>query len=216
MLKLSHLTHFAAGSGRLCFVHPNDPTKCVKTLLPHRNPCDVRKSQVEKKWIDRFRPLSKFDLNLREIDAYRRLDNAGDPRVFHHVARHFGLIETDMGTGAVVELIRNRDGSPAPTLADKIRCGEFPEQALAEFRAFLGNPGLSDWTDMQISNLVVAPSHKQTDEKLVVIDGMTYFTLRMIKNSIPYLRQQRVRRKCALFEERLTLYIKRIHNRERV
>ncbi len=211
MLRIAHLTHFAAGARRCCFVHPHDPGKCVKVLHSQFRPEVVRKTKV---WYKRYlHPLARFDISRLEFGEIQRLAKVGGQQIWRHIPRHFGFVETDLGTAAVVELIRNPDGSPAPTLADLIRRGEIPQQALDEFRRFLRTLVLPHWGDCGPDNVVFAPPQSsEMGGRLVVVDGLCCSKLRILKSHLMLLRNHRTRERarecCGNFEKHLTAYIR--------
>ena len=46
MIKLTDDLIFAEGGRRYCFVHSDDPNKCIKTLSPNGDPVKRRKEAV--------------------------------------------------------------------------------------------------------------------------------------------------------------------------
>ena len=72
------------GKERACFVHPDDPQKAIKIQI------DDTSAQTR-----------------REIRFYQKRQNRdGCP----HIPNFYGLCETNLGQGIVVELIRDQDG----------------------------------------------------------------------------------------------------------
>lgn len=107
MIELTDDLIFAEGGRRYCFVHPDDPRKCVKTLSPNGDP---QKRKKEAIWYKKLRPLSMFDDNKRELKSFQDLEKKGEV-VWEHFPRCYGIQSTNRGDGIVTDLIRNEDGS---------------------------------------------------------------------------------------------------------
>lgn len=78
------------GNERVCFIHPNDETKCIKVNQPgivHRS-----QNKIEEYYFSK----------LKQRNVH-----------FDHLAEYYGKIETDWGTGLVFERILDDDGSPS-------------------------------------------------------------------------------------------------------
>ena len=85
--------HFVAeGTDRKCFRHPQEPDLCIKVLHPER--------RAGRFW--------------REINYFTALQRRGVE--FTHVAAFHGLIDTNLGRGAVFDLVRDDDGQVARSL----------------------------------------------------------------------------------------------------
>ena len=105
-LRLSERTPFAVGGRRLCFVHPNDPSLCVK--VNRRD--DQRFGRLDKKGrLVPARLRRGIDDNRQErrsLTALRR--RLGDR--YAHFPRCHGVCDTDLGDGLVIDLLRDADG----------------------------------------------------------------------------------------------------------
>lgn len=117
MIELNDDLLFAEGGRRYCFVHPDDPNKCVKTLSENGDPIRRRK---ESKWFKRLRPLSKFDDNLRELESFHELLRHHEV-VWNHFPRCYGIQSTNRGDGIVTDLIRDKDGLVSKTVRQYIK-----------------------------------------------------------------------------------------------
>ena len=62
MINLNGITPFAEGGNRMCYVHPDNPNRCLKVIHPGL----LEKIKENKSWYKRFRSLESFDDNLRE------------------------------------------------------------------------------------------------------------------------------------------------------
>lgn len=132
MIELTDDLIFAEGGRRYCFVHPKDPSKCVKTLSPNGDPC---KRRTEAVWYKKLRPLSMFDDNYRELKSFQDLEKKGD-FVWNHFPRCYGIEATNRGDGIVTDLIRDKDGRVSKTVRQYVKTtGKTPEllAALEEF-----------------------------------------------------------------------------------
>ena len=112
MIILSDASPFAEGGNRKCFVHPGNPNRCLKVVHPGL----LEKIKKNKPWYKRARSLESFDDNLREENAYQQkaIIN-GDSNIWDHLAKWYGMKETDIGMASETELVRN-DGEIADTL----------------------------------------------------------------------------------------------------
>lgn len=156
------------GGNRLCFVHPDDHNIILKVVTPEKKPDARRKAAPLYK---KFRPLSAFDINLKELNAFERLGTKGD-KVWRHFPRCFGIVETDLGDALCQELIREEDGSISKTLGsylnEKRVTGEM-RRAVEEFLLFLLN-NMIVVRDLRTENLIVRK--KTGDLCIYMIDGI--------------------------------------------
>ncbi len=106
---LSSEVPVAAGSKRLCFVHPDDPNLMVKVSRPDATPEDLRRKATSLR--RRLLPASYLDEQRRELQAYRRLQARHGDIAWQHIPEFIGRVETDLGVGIVTRFIRNADGS---------------------------------------------------------------------------------------------------------
>lgn len=137
------------GKERTCFVHPDDPQKAIK--VPHG---DISEQ------------------SHREIKFYQKLYKRGGSD--QHIPRFYGLCETDLGTGIVVDMIRDQDGEVSRPLnwylAEGYPIEDF-EPYLDELRrSFLHNLIIFNH-DMTVGNLLFQKA-SATCARLVAIDGL--------------------------------------------
>jgi hypothetical protein len=85
--------HALVGKGlhRECFVHPEDPERCIKIVVS-----------------------GSGNENRREQGYYAELTNKGVS--WEMLPKFYGLVETNLGEGAVFDLIRDYDGRISLTL----------------------------------------------------------------------------------------------------
>ena len=68
MIKLNDIFPFAKGGNRMCFVHPDNPNRCLKVI----HPGILTKIKRSKPWYKQLRSSESFDDNLREQKAYNQ------------------------------------------------------------------------------------------------------------------------------------------------
>src|SRR5690606_34067425 len=118
MIDLTALTPFASGANRHCFVHPDDPARCLKVIRPENIEARFRRQPAFKRLLGRQR----LNDNLQEQRAYRQtaiqqLIAAGKEEIpWQHLPRLFGSRATSAGAANESELIRTAAGDIAPTL----------------------------------------------------------------------------------------------------
>jgi hypothetical protein len=82
----------AEGTDRKCFRHPTEPQYCIKVLHPER-----RRGRF-------WREISYFaSLERRKVD-------------FKHLSEYHGLIDTNLGKGAIFEMVLDDDGRVSKSL----------------------------------------------------------------------------------------------------
>ena len=127
MINLDDIKPFAEGGNRMCFVHPDNPGRCLKVVHPGL-PSKIKNS---KSWYKRFRSIESFDDNLREQKAYdQKALKKDDPYLWLHLARWYGMTETSIGNASETELIRNGD-----TIAETLETYLFREGITEEIKA---------------------------------------------------------------------------------
>ena len=127
MINLDGIKPFAEGGNRMCFVHPDNPGRCLKVVHPGQ-PSKIKNN---KSWYKRFRSIESFDDNLREQKAYdQKALKKDDPNLWLHLARWYGMTETSIGNASETELIRNGD-----TIAETLETYLFREGITEEIKA---------------------------------------------------------------------------------
>ena len=113
MINLDGVSSFAKGGNRRCYVSPINPKRCLKVL--HENLLDRLKENSA--WYKRLGKNAGLDDNLRERDAYnqRAISSPINSSVWNHLAKWYGMVETNLGPASETELILN-DGEIAETL----------------------------------------------------------------------------------------------------
>jgi len=169
------------GRERACYVHPEDPRKAIK----------ISAGKVSAQ-------------SRREIKFYRKLQKRGGV-VDEHIPNFYGLCETNLGQGIVVDLIRNYDGEISRPLnwylAQGFPIGEF-EPYLDELKqSFLQNLIIFNH-DLTIGNLLVQKS-SAIKVRLVAIDGLGDVIALDWLDYFPFLVRRKIRRRWARFIARV-------------
>lgn len=136
MIDLSQQAPIGEGGYRVVYVHPEDPSRCIKVIKDEA----VLALKAKAKWYKKLRPLSAFDDNVREVEAYQQSAMLRhDNRVWDHLPRHYGYVETTVGRGLVTDLIRS-NGEVAATLESYLKENGLTQeltQAIDELAAWL-------------------------------------------------------------------------------
>lgn len=168
-IELSGIRPIISGAYRDVYQHPLDDDFLVKV---------IRKRAIERhasraRWYDAWYGVGHFDNFLREIEQYLVLRRRGQHEL-PFIQRFTGIVDTDIGLGAVVRKVRGSDGGLAPTLAGVVRSRGMSE----ELTALIG--GLRDdvvrehivFGDISANNIVEADGGEQ-GRHLVIIDGLS-------------------------------------------
>jgi len=169
------------GKERTCFVHPDEPQKAIKISIG-----DVSKQ------------------SRREIKFYQNLQKRGDIND-PHVPRFYGVCETSLGQGIVVDLIRDLDGEISRPLnwylAEGYPIEDF-EPYLDELKqSFLQNMIIFNH-DMTVGNLLFQKI-SDTSARLVAIDGLGDVVVVDWFDVLPSLVRRKISRRWARFIARV-------------
>lgn len=174
MIDLTGRQPFASGSNRHCFVHPDDPTICLKVIIPENIERRFQRQPLMKKLLGRQR----LDDNRQELvghdqRAIRRLVERGEEaRLSQHLPGFFGVVTTTLGPANASELIRQANGFPAPTLEACLQRegrSQALEAAITRFSDWLWGTGILT-RNLLPHNLVVTDRSGQPE--LFLVDGL--------------------------------------------
>ena len=201
MINLDGVSSFAKGGNRRCYVSPINPKRCLKVL--HENLLD--KLKENSAWYRRLGKNAGLDDNLRERDAYnqRAISSPINSSVWNHLAKWYGMVETNLGSASETELILN-DGEIAETLETYLfREGLTPEiqEALKTFETWL-RTHLVLTKNIIPHNVVIKKENSSLI--LVIIDGLG------CKSFIPLPKYSRFFARIYV-ERRIKLLWSRIH-----
>lgn len=169
-LKLSDKEAFGLGGRRLCYVHPDDASKCIKVLRTD----EKRTVRISKRRIIPARFRRVYDNNADEQMELESLERRiGRTEMSRHFPASYGMTETDLGPGLVLDLVRDADGGISRNIRELITNG----QALSTLRpAFdqLGNFLLKHRVvTRQLLDHNIAASHVEAGHwRFVIIDGL--------------------------------------------
>lgn len=111
-LVLSGTEPFARGGKRHCYVHPADPSLCVKVAAR----ADDERCHAEQR---------------TDIEDYRTLTKCWPEAVFDRIPAITGVVGTDLGPGIVMPLYRDGDGRISRNLGEIVREGGLTPSLLA-------------------------------------------------------------------------------------
>ena len=182
MISLEEVKPFAEGGNRVCYIHPNNKSMCLKISKPEV----VKEMRSNAPWYKKLRSERSFDDNYREERAYQQRAIKENPqKIWRHLAKWYELVETSKGLASCTELITNNDKvalNLEEYLLSKGRTSEI-DKALKEFEIFLKETKLLT-KNIIPHNLAV----KETDSELTlkIIDGlgcMSFIPLPEISNT---------------------------------
>lgn len=181
MLDLSSSTLIGKGLHRECFQHPDDPAKCVKIVV-----------------------AGNSDENRREAQYYGLLARRGIS--WEMLTCFYGLVETNCGTGAVFDLVRDCDGAVSRPLSDYLESVDEPpwgiEQqlgdALGALRSYLLENRIVTMT-LKPKNIVYQ-REKVGEGRLVIVDNVGNSDFLPFTNYSAFLARQKIKRKWRRFE----------------
>jgi len=182
---LSDANPVAVGGHRLCYLHPDHDGRCIKVM---------KKTSVR---------TGPDDENELEHKAYLALEKTADDIVWQHIPRCYGMVETDLGRGIVIDYLCEPDGSPALTVKARIAKGidRSFQDALDEFKKFL-TLGKVRLGDMHIENLLVCNIANTGRERFYIADGLS--NRHLIWHPIfRFLHPHKIRRKIKRLEYRI-------------
>ena len=191
-LRLSGLTPFGVGGRRLCFVHPQDPSKCVKVLrTDERRTVRTRKSPFIPAALRR-----EYDNNadeLRELLAIEK--QIGREAMSRNLPLQHGMIATDLGPGLVLDLMRDEDGGISRSVRELVTRGVPLLELRAAFDdlgAFLLNHRI---VTRQIHDHNLAACRiNEVGWRFFIVDGLGDPAFLSFINRIPTLAVKRINR----------------------
>jgi len=195
ILKLTDQQPFAIGGRRLCFVHPLEPDKCIK-VLRHDDQRTVRLQSKKKSFL--FSLRREYDNNAHEKQILDRLMQSIGPDMSHHLPLCYGYVETDLGPGLVLDLVRDHEGPISRSLRELISVGFELEQ----FR-----PAFKELEDFFVKHVILTRAvldHNITVQhradgswRMVVIDGLGDPAFLPLARWIPAIGRAKMRRRFA-------------------
>jgi hypothetical protein len=183
MLTLKSSSLIGRGLRRECYFHPGDDNKCVKVVV-----------------------AGDHKETVREQSYYQLLRNRAIS--WNMLARFYGNAETNLGSGAVFELIRDYNGEVSKTLEHYISADNASEidyqnlsRALSVLKQYLLKWKIVTMT-IRPYNLVFKKNNA-SEGTLVIIDNIGNSDFIPICNYVDFLAMRKIRRKWQRFEDSL-------------
>ena len=181
MINLQGVIPFAEGGNRVCYVHPDDKSMCLKITKLEA----VKKMYRKAPWYKKLRSVKSFDDNFREERAYKQRAIKENPQeIWKHLAKWYGFELTSEGLASCTELIANNNKVALNLEEYLFSKGRTPEidTALKEFEMFLKE------TKLLTKNIIphnLAVQENESRLSLKIIDGlgcMSFIPLAEISN----------------------------------
>ena len=180
MLTLESSQLIGKGLRRECYFHPDDENKCVKVVVAGDQKETVREQSC-------YRLLDKRDISWKMLACF------------------YGNVETNRGSGAVFDLIRDFNGEVSKTLEQYFSADNATEinyQDLSRALPLL-KQYLLKWKivtmDIKPQNIVYKKIN-ESEGDLVVIDNIGNSDFIPICNYIDFMAERKIRRKWQHFE----------------
>ena len=172
------------GQERVCYLHPQDAGKVIK----------IQKGATDKQ--------TRRELALYKHLSRRKMNN------FEHIPRYYGMIQTNLGEGFVVDLISDFDGNVSKSLWWHFERGypvaEF-QPYLEELKKYLLDNLVVFSVDMGRYNILFQKTSPH-QARLVVIDGLGNHTAINWLDNIAYFARRKIKRRWRRFIGRLNNY----------
>lgn len=201
-IELSKREPFAIGGTRMCYLHPDDETRCIKVLRLDRTPLERRKTATG---IRKFRSLRHWDDQLKEQLAYTQLMSRHGTVLWDHIPEFHGVVDTDLGTGIVTTVFRNYDGDFPLNLDQQIPIGiDKPLRvAINEFKKWLRTELVL--TRNLLPHNIIAVRDNADSCRLVIVDGLGNSEWIPIASWFKTVARLKIERKISRFELRIEL-----------
>ncbi len=184
MIDLSNATLIGSGHERVCYRHPHHPDRVIKVTRPGATGRDQNR-------IDHYYLAS--------------LEHRGVPAI--HLPRQYGMVETSLGDGLVLDCITNADGGIAQPVLTLLRTGALGMDTVHAMLAELYDHLLAHsvvMVDIGLGNLV-GRTHGNTWQA-VVIDGLgaRHFDIRLrLRTHLLFLARRKLRAQWRKWDEHL-------------
>jgi len=183
MLRLESSALIGRGLRRECYFHPADENKCIKIVVSG-NHKETRREQLY------YRLLEKRNISWKML------------------ARFYGAVETNLGEGAVFDLIRDYNGEISKTLGHYLSAtnetdpnDQYLDRALPALKQYLLKWKIVTMT-LKPQNIVFKKTHKSKGF-LVVIDNIGNSDFIPICNYLDWMAIRKIHRKWHRFEDLL-------------
>lgn len=181
MIKIDPATLVGKGLHRECFEHPDNPNWCVKIIV-----------------------AGNSNENHREAAYYGQLARRGIS--WEMLTRFHGLVETNLGEGAVFDLVRDYTGEVSGTLARYLNSEELMTshsaalaEALTALKAYLLENRVITMT-LKTKNILFQRA-ADGQSKLVIVDNVGNSDFIPVANYSAFLARLKIQRKWHRFEK---------------
>lgn len=184
---------FSSGGNRLCFVDPENTSRCIKIARPERSP-EIKRAA--KSFPNNLRSLDYFDENVSDLSVYKRIDKSIGEEAYSLIAKCYGAVETNFGHGLSFELIKDSDEQISMTLKQYIwqkGLSNELEVVLENFMSRWHTLGMPS-RNLLLHNIVVQQNNASI-KRLVVIDGLGWPDIVPLAYFIKTLARYKARRK---------------------
>tara|TARA_A100001037_G_scaffold243968_1_gene224747 strand:- start:59 stop:787 length:729 start_codon:yes stop_codon:yes gene_type:complete len=190
---------FGIGGRRLCFVDPRNDHRCIKVLRQDER----RTVRSQTHWIpQRWRRV--YDNNAHEQRELATVFKRIGPNASQCLPRCYGPIETDLGPGLVLDLIRDHDGKISRSLRELVSIGYAPTTFRAAFETFAEFMVENSILSRAILEHNLAAQHRQDGSwHLFLIDGLGDPAWLPFARFSRHLAQAKIKRKLEAFWPRL-------------
>ncbi|RLA48020.1 MAG: hypothetical protein DRR06_00870 [Gammaproteobacteria bacterium] len=183
MIEINSSALIGKGLHRECYVHPQDKNLCIKVAVNE----NIKETQREQKY---YRFLKRKNI------------------CWDMLPKFYGNIDTNMGSGAVFDMIRNHDASVSKTLEHYLDSNENTEshyaglvQSLALLKAYLLTENIITMT-IKPKNILYQELDAENG-RLFIVDNIGNSDLLPICNYSKRLGNKKILRKWQRFESSL-------------
>ncbi len=183
MIELSDSYYIGKGTNRGCYIHPEDDQKCIKITVSN----DYSESKKEIKY---YKFLQKQNIS------------------WDNIAKYYGLVKTNLGDGAIFDLVKDFDGEISKTLSYYLQKDQLTKQILnpiillKRLKKYTLEEGIVV-KDLNTKNMLYQKIDKD-NAKLVLIDGVINNNFLFYSNYSNYLANKKIKKLWSDFESTLS------------
>ncbi|MEM7791352.1 MAG: YrbL family protein [Verrucomicrobiota bacterium] len=169
MLSLKDKEPFGVGGRRMCYVHPENPDRCIKVLRVD----DQRTRRFKKSVLIPSALRREHDNNEHERTELLKIEKRIGEAIRQHLPKCYGYQMTDVGRGLVLDLCRDHDGKISRSMRELFTLDYKPDQfrpAFDEFADFLLQHHVL--TRNLHDHNIVAQHRADNTWRLYLIDGL--------------------------------------------
>lgn len=205
VIDLSDQTPFASGYNRHCYLHPDNPGRCLKVIRPENIEARYQRQMPLKRLLGK----SRINDNTQEQRAHQQsaivslIKQGQESSAWKHLPRFYGETSTSLGAANESELLLDDHGDPGQTLESYLKQHGFdtPIKAASErFCAWLENTGILT-RNLLPHNLVIVRRNNQPE--LFLVDGLGAPGAQNKLAAIPAWRKRYIRRRIHRFYKRI-------------